>query len=180
MDRDRINSFPRRLQHPFSLPFWRMSLASCKLLMGCASIADALKNLETCDLPPPPTLAILLRLSPATTSLCALLCLFGGNVVYKRLYSLCPLRRRFMSHDDIDAVATCRGGARRLEPSRTAATADNSSTSPAANIRAPSVSLQTMAAGERQQQQQQPSAADTTSPRVPHYSLFTPPTAIFV
>jgi hypothetical protein len=47
LDRDRINSFPRRLQHPFSLPFWRLGMASFGVLMGCTSHADAFKTLES-------------------------------------------------------------------------------------------------------------------------------------
>ena len=95
----------------------------------------------------------------------------GGNVIYLRAFAFSlPLHCRFMSHEDIDAVAACRGGARR----HTAATADNSSASPtAATTRAPTVSLQTMAAAQRQQQQ--PSAVDAVAPLVLHYSSLLAP-----
>jgi hypothetical protein len=47
MDRDRIQAFPRRLQHPFSLCFWRLGLAACSMLFGATDIADSARRLET-------------------------------------------------------------------------------------------------------------------------------------
>ncbi len=47
MDRDRIRAFPRRLQHPFSLCFWRLGLAACSMLLGATDISDAARRLET-------------------------------------------------------------------------------------------------------------------------------------
>jgi hypothetical protein len=52
MDRDRICALPRRLQHPFSLGFWRLGRAACVMLVDAARITEATQRMETCVLPP--------------------------------------------------------------------------------------------------------------------------------
>lgn len=47
MDRDRIRALPRRLQHPFSLGFWRLGRAAGVMLMDATRILEATQRMET-------------------------------------------------------------------------------------------------------------------------------------
>jgi hypothetical protein len=57
MDRDRINAFPRRMQHPFSLCFWRLGRAALSVLIDTSNIIDATQQLQMCVSPSAPSMS---------------------------------------------------------------------------------------------------------------------------
>jgi hypothetical protein len=77
MDRDRILALPRRLQHPFSLGFWRLGRAAGVMLMDATRILEATQRMETCMLPSPPLSLPLPPLPPPP--------LFSGFIMEEKL-----------------------------------------------------------------------------------------------